>query len=210
MRSKKKRSDPSRLCVIIDCGILDEKKAIGVSRAAAKAGCDMLQLRCKEMDILKAIKIARVIKTIALRQGIPLVINDRAEVAAAIGAHGLHIGRGDISAELAGRILKNGSIIGVSVRTLSEARSARGAQADYIGVGPVFKTPIKEMSGTIGIKILKKIRSLGVPLFAIGGIDSNNIGTLVSNGFRNIAVIRAVLMAEDPFRATLGLKEALS
>jgi thiamine-phosphate pyrophosphorylase len=210
MRSKKKRLEPSRLCVIIDCGILDKKKAIRVSRAAASAGCDMLQLRCKDIDTLKAIKIARPIKAIALRRNIPFIINDRVEVASAVGAHGLHIGRGDIGVELAWRILKKGSLIGVSASNLSEARSAKAVGADYIGVGPVFKTPIKAFTKPIGIGTLKKIRSLGVPLFVIGGIGSNNIDILVSNGFKSIAVIRAVLDAKDPFKATLGLKKVLS
>jgi len=210
MRSKKKLSDPSKLCVIIDCGILDEKRTVSMASAAASAGCDMLQLRFKDIDTLKAIKIARALMPIALKKGIPLIINDRAEVASAVGASGLHIGRGDITAELAGRILKKESIIGISASSLPEARAAKENGASYIGVGPIFKTPIKGFTKPTGIGILKEIRSLGVPLFAIGGIGLGNIHTLVSNGFRNIAVIRAVLEAKDPFKATLRIKKALS
>ena len=222
MRSKKKRPDPSklcpplhresaaRLCVIIDCGILGKKRAVSVARAAASAGCDMLQLRFKDIDTLEAIKIARSLKTIALNRNIPLIVNDRAEVASSVGAHGLHIGRGDITADLAGRILNKGSIIGISTSNLLEARAAKDRNADYIGAGPVFKTPLKGLTRPIGIGVLKKIRSLGVPLFAIGGISLGNIHTLVSSGFRNIAVIRAVLEAKDPFKATLSIKKALS
>jgi len=210
MRLKKKRSDLSKLCVIIDCGILSEKKAVSVARDAVSAGCDMLQLRLKDIDTLMGIKIARALKKVALRRNIPLVINDRAEVALAIGAHGLHIGRGDITAELAGRILEKGSIIGISASNMPEARAARKMGADYMGVGPIFKTPIKRLTKPTGVEVLKKIKSLGVPIFAIGGIALGNVHTLVSNGFRNIAVIRAVLEAKDPFKATLSIKKALS
>lgn len=196
--------------LILDSGILAAKKIFVVAHAAASAGADLIQMREKGPVTKEAFKTAATLKKIARKFSIPFIINDNVALAVASGADGLHIGQGDIDLALARRLMKKDSIIGVSVKNYKQAVEAKEAGADYVGVGAVFKTPIKSASRPKGFGLLKKIRRLNMPAFAIGGINHENISKVIEEGFKNIAVIRAVCAARDPYRATRRLKETLS
>lgn len=209
MRSKEKLLERSRLCVIIDRGVLTRDRAIKTARAAVKAGADMIQLRCKESDTVEAVRTAIAIRRITLRKSV-FIVNDRPEVAAASGADGLHIGKGDVDINLARRLLGREKIIGVSASGVKAAGIAKRSGASYLGVGPIFKTPIKRCKRPIGVRRVAGIAKLDIPFFVIGGINEGNIKRLASNGIKRVAVIRAVSSASDPFLATRRLKEALA
>jgi len=209
MRSKEKFQQRSKLCVIIDLCFLTPERAIKTARAAVKAGADMIQLRCKGLDTLKALKMAKAIRRITFRRA-DFIVNDRLEIAIASEADGLHIGNGDTDTGLARRLLGRRSIMGVSASGFKEALRAKKSSASYLGVGPVFKTPIKCGKRPCGVGLLARIRKLNIPILAIGGIDERNLSKLTSRGFKSIAVIRAVSAAHSPFSAVCRLKKALA
>jgi len=169
----------------------------------------MLQLRSKNSSTEETLKTALALKTLTGRYKVPLIINDRVDVAAAVDSDGVHIGQADLRVKAARKILGNSKLIGVTAAGLSEARRAKEEGADYIGVGPVFKTPVKASRKAVGAGLLRKIRKLRVPIIAIGGIDCENISGLTRIGFKRIAVIRAVCSSDKVSRSTRKLKEAI-
>lgn len=209
MRSKEKPLEGSRLCVIIDRGILTRSRALKTARAAVVAGADIVQLRCKELDTVDAIKTAVAIRRVTLGRA-AFIVNDRPEIAVASCADGLHIGNGDVNIKLARRLLGRSKIVGISASGIKEAKAAKKAGASYLGIGPIFKTPIKRGKRLTGAGALADIRKLDIPFFAIGGIDERNIRKLTSKGFKRVAVIRAVSDAKRPYLAVRRLKEALA
>ena len=209
MRSREKLLEGSRLCVIINMDTSTLGRALKTARSVVKAGVDIIQLRCKGQNTLEAIKAAVAIRRMTLGRTI-FIVNDRLDVAAASSADGLHIGNGDVSIRLARKLLGKKMIVGISASRLKEAMDAKKRGASYIGVGPVFKTPIKHGKSPVGARLLADIRKLNIPLFAIGGINEGNIKKLTSKGFKCVAVIRAVTEAPSPFLAAIRLKEAIA
>lgn len=200
----------SNLCVIVDSGLLKRGDVLRAARCAIRAGADMIQLRDKKSPVNVMLKTARLLKAVTKKFGVPLIINDRPEVAIAVCADGVHVGQGDVDISLARRLLGSHRIIGASATDFRQAASAKTKGASYIGAGPIFKTPIKCGRPAKGLSLLARAARLRVPLFAIGGIDHNNVSQLTEKGFCNIAVIRAVCKARDPFTATRKLKKALT
>lgn len=209
MTSKKKPLKDSLLCIILDREILKGSGIISAAGKALRAGADMIQLRDKRSSTKEVIMTALALRRLTKRYGVPLIINDRIDVAVAVNSDGLHIGQADLKAGLVKKIIGKDKLLGVSVADLSEAKRAKKSGADYVGAGPIFKTPIKASRKAIDMKVLKKIRNLHIPIIAIGGIGLNNISGLVRNGFKSVAVIRAVCASQDPLAATMKLREAL-
>lgn len=169
----------------------------------------MLQLRDKRSAVTEVIKTACALKGMAKKGKAVFIVNDRAEVAIASCADGLHIGQGDLRPSLARKLMGSGKLLGISAGTFKEAKRARDDGADYIGVGPIFKSPVKRRLRPVGLKLPDKVNGLKIPFFCIGGISAANIGELRRRGIRNVAVIRAVCGAKNPARAAARLKEAL-
>ncbi len=209
MLLKKRPLKDSLLCVILDRGLLSSKQVKSTANRALMAGADMIQLRGKGCTVKELIRDAVALKRSAAAYNVPVIINDRIDVAAAADSDGLHIGRSDIGISTAKKILGPDKIIGLSVSEPLRISMAKRGGADYIGVGPVFKTPIKASGKISGIGLLKKMRRLNMPIIAIGGINIDNVGQLVRNGFRRVAVIRAVCLSCDVSSATRRLKEAI-
>lgn len=209
MLSKKKLLKDSLLCVILDRDILKGRDIVLIAKKALRAGADMLQLRSKHSSTEEALRTASALKRLTGRYRVPLIINDRVDVAAAVDSDGVHIGRADLRVSVARKILSPGKLIGVTAACLAEAKRAKREGADYVGVGPVFKTPIKASRKALGVGLLKKIRNLRIPIIAIGGIDSKNISKLAQSGFKRVAVIRAVCSSPEALRSTRKLKEAI-
>jgi len=199
----------SRLYVILDRDI-PGANIYDVARQAGKAGADIMQLRGKHSSQSKLFKTALALKKITKRARIPFIVNDDPALAVAVGADGLHIGRGDIDIGLARRLLGRDKLIGVSAKSYKQALAAKKAGADYLGIGPVFHTPIKRWLRPRGFGLLGKVRRLNIPAFAIGGINMNNISKVTAKGFKRIAVIRAVSAAKNPYLACKRLKVALA
>ena len=210
MRSKRDLLKRSCLCVILDRAYLPGEKIFKVARGAILGGASLIQIRDKSSSTGELIKVIKKLKAITKKRGIPLIANDRADAAVSGGADGLHIGQGDIGARLARKLIGKDKILGVSVDNFNQALKAKQDGADYIAVGPIFKTPVKKEKKQKGVGCLAGFKKSGIPCFAIGGVDTTNVAKLAAIGITNIAVIRAVSCARDPRCAAKRLKEALN
>jgi thiamine-phosphate pyrophosphorylase len=175
---------------------------------AIEGGCTLVQLREKNCSSLEFCRTAAGIKKITDRYHIPLIINDRADIALAAGAAGVHVGQDDIPAAAARRIIGKNGILGVSVSTVEEALRAQADGADYLGVGALFPTGTKPDAQAVPIEVLKNIVSASrVPVAAIGGISRETLPFLKNTGIAGIAVVSAVMAAKDISGAARELKE---
>lgn len=174
---------------------------------AAKAGVACVQLREKNIATRDFIEEARRIQEILTPYKIPLIINDRIDVALAVEADGVHVGQSDMPYAMARKLMGPRSIIGLSVETWEDVEIAEKLDADYLGVSPVFETPTKtDTKGSWGLEGLSKIRAYSRhPLVAIGGLNASNAKDVVMAGADSIAVVSAVCSAPDPFMASVEL-----
>jgi thiamine-phosphate pyrophosphorylase len=200
--------DPETLTLLIITDDLRDGMAGLVARAAAavRGGATMLQLRLKDADARTQVEVARaLIATLP----VPVIVNDRADVALAAGAAGVHVGADDLPVDALRRITPPGFIIGASVGSEAEAERADGA--DYVGIGPVYGTASKDDAGdAIGVDGFARLRArCPAPAVAIGGIDASNAGAVISAGARGIAVIRAVMRAPEPEAAARAIRSAI-
>jgi thiamine-phosphate pyrophosphorylase len=196
-----------RLIAITD-SLRDGPRGLALRAAAAVAGgATMLQLRLKDESARTLVEIARTIQ--AMSPEVPLIINDRADVALAAGAAGVHVGVDDLSPALLRRVVPPGFIIGASVGSDDEV--ARAAGADYVGIGPVFTTGSKSDAGAaIGPTRFRELaRRCGLPAVAIGGITSERVADVLSAGAAGVAVISALFGAPDPTTAARAIRNAL-
>jgi thiamine-phosphate pyrophosphorylase len=196
-----------RLIAITD-SLRDGPRGLALRAAAAvEGGATMIQLRLKEESARSLVEIARVVRTMV--PGVPLLINDRADVALAAGADGVHVGVDDLSPALLRRIAPAGFIIGASVGSDDEVERAEGA--DYVGIGPVYATGSKPDAGAaIGpARFAELARRCGVPAVAIGGISAETVPGVIAAGADGIAVISALFGAPDPTLAARALRAAL-
>ncbi len=172
--------------------------------AAVRGGVDIVQLRDKELadgELLQALHEAR---DVTRRRGVPLVVNDRPDLATLCAADCVHVGQGDLPVEAVRRF---GLPVGLSTHSRAEIDAAR---ADYLGVGPVYATPTKEGRPAVGLELVRYAAAHArVPWFAIGGIDRTNVEDVVAAGAGRIAVVRAIGEASDPEEAARELRTAL-
>jgi len=199
------------------CLVTDEKLCLGKSlflvvRQAAEGGVTMVQLREKEINTKEFIEKALRIKEILKPYKIPLIINDRVDVALAVKADGVHVGQNDMPFELLRKIIPENMIIGLSVETIEQAMKAESFKVDYLGVSPVFTTLTKtDMSNYWGIAGLKTLRSLTKhKLIAIGGINKSNVQEVIQAGADGVAVVSAICSAEEPKEASFELLSIIS
>jgi thiamine-phosphate diphosphorylase len=182
-----------------------------IAEAAARAGADAIQLRDKKSCTADLIKDALAIKGALKGSKTLFLINDRVDVALCCGANGVHLGSRDMPPGLARKLIGDTGIIGVSADNPVECRRAEKMGADYIGLGPVFKTSTKSDAGrALGCEFIGKasLRS-GIPVLAIGGIKKGDIKELVKCGVRWIAVGSGILNEKDVYRATASFKSIL-
>ena len=172
--------------------------------AAVGGGVDIVQIREKELPDEELIPVLHEARQVTRRLGVPLVVNDRPDLAALVGADYVHVGQDDMPVEAARRF---GVAVGLSTHAPEEIDGAGG---DYIGVGPVYATPTKEGRPAVGLELVRYAAAHARQAwFAIGGIDETNAGDVVAAGATRIAVVRAIGDAGDPERAAAALKIAL-
>jgi len=172
--------------------------------AAVRGGVDLVQLREKRLDDRALLPVLEGTRAITRRLGVPLVVNDRPDLAVLVGADYVHVGQDDMPTEAARRF---GIPVGLSTHSRDELDAA---EADYVGVGPVYATPTKEGRPAVGLELVRyAAEHARVPWFAIGGIDAGNLADVVAAGATRIAVVRAIGDAEDPERAARELRAAL-
>lgn len=178
--------------------------------AVLGAGVDLLQLREKEMEALPLLELAEIFRERCDAYGVPFIVNDRADVALAARADGVHLGQDDLPVEEARRVLGRYAIVGRSTHDAEQMRRAMTEDVDYVVVGPVFETPTKPGRPATGVDLLRlAAKEVTKPWFAIGGIDTTTIEDVRAAGATRIVVVRAITHASDPAAATKELRAAL-
>ena len=181
---------------------------LNIIEEAIKGGTTIVQLREKTASTKEFYDLALKVKEITSRYGVPLLINDRIDIALAVGSEGVHIGQDDMPADIAREIIGEDKILGVSASTVEEAKKAEIDSADYIGSGAVFPTSTKDDADSVSKEELKEIvDSIDIPVVAIGGITVENAHTLKGSGIAGFSVVSAIMSAEDPKEASGKLKE---
>ncbi len=191
------------------CGGRDLKAIIA---QAVKGGASCIQLREKDVSTRFFVEEAREVKRLLFPFHVPLIINDRVDVALAAEADGVHIGQADMPYETARRLMGPKAVIGLSVETWDDVENAERLDVDYLGVSPVFDTPTKTDTKSMwGLEGLARIRARSRhPLVGIGGLNATNAEDVILAGADSIAVVSAICSAQDPLLAAQGLCTIIS
>lgn len=210
MKTNKLEIDYS-LYLVTDRFLAGGRSLEHIVREGIDGGVTVVQLREKNARTRHFLDQALRFKRVTSESGIPLIINDRLDIAMACEAEGVHLGQEDMSCRLARRIAGKDMIIGVSVSTLDEALAAETEGADYLGVGPLFATLTKaDALAPTGLDILSEIRrAVYIPLVGIGGITPGNVGSVIRSGADGAAVVSAVVSHPDPESAARQLLSAI-
>ncbi len=202
---------PSPLYVILDRSVARGRTLPELLEAVLAGGCRMVQLREKAMPLSELFPVAQVLRRRSREAGALFIVNDRADLARALDADGLHLGQDDLPGIAGRRLLRPGMILGVSTHDADQARRALADGADYIAVGSMFPTGTKPGFQLVGPDLIRRVRpEIAIPLVAIGGINEDNCEEVVSAGADAVAVISAVCAAADPETATRRFLERLA
>jgi len=195
------------LYLVTDRGLAGDRPLEEVVLAAVEGGAGVVQLREKELATRAFVESARRLKALLEPRGIPLIVNDRVDVALAAGADGVHLGQEDMAYPDARALLGPDAIIGLSVETPEDVREAEGFDVDYLGVSPIFPTPTKsDTKGAWGLDGLAEVRRMSRHrLVAIGGLNATNAADAIRAGADAVAVVSAICAAADPRRAAKEL-----
>ena len=195
------------LYLVTDRMLMSTKTLGEAVEQAVIGGCTMVQLREKEILSLDFYVLASEMKKITDRYGIPLIINDRIDIAMAVGAAGVHIGQKDIPADIARKVIGKDMLLGVSAVSAAEAVNAAKAGADYLGVGAMFPTGTKPDAGFVSMEELGRIRrAVDIPIVVIGGISRENAMLFQPMGIDGLAVVSAVIAQPDIKKSAADLK----
>jgi thiamine-phosphate pyrophosphorylase len=199
------------LYLVTDRGLARGRTTLEIVKTAVYGGTTVVQLREKDCSTREFIEQAYSIKEFLKDHGVPLIINDRLDVAQAVKADGVHLGQGDMPLGLAKQILGNSMIIGISAESLQDAIEAEKGGADYLGVSPIYATPTKtDTAPPLGLAGLKKIRkAVQLPLVGIGGLSTENAADVIRSGADGVAVVSAIVAADDPETAARELRQAI-
>lgn len=178
---------------------------------AIKGGCTVIQLREKNCSSKEFYDLAVNVKKITDKYNVPLIINDRVDIAMAVDAAGVHIGQSDLPADVVKRIIGDDKIIGVSTAKLEEALKAVKDGADYLGVGAMYSTDTKTDARPVTMEELKEIRkNVDIPIVVIGGINMNTLGNFKNMGIDGLAVVSAIVAQPDVEKAAKDMYEAFT
>lgn len=208
------RTSPAnwRLCVITDELVGRGRSHLRIAEEAIRGGADVIQLRDKTASGHRLYEVALTLRKLTRDAKVPLIVNDRLDVAMAVDADGVHVGQQDLPASAARRILGSGKILGVSAETAEEALLAEKDGADYLGVGPIFEARGTKVDAgaPLGLELIERIRRhTRLPIVAIGGINAENARQVREAGADAAAVISAIVAEDDIVQATRRLKLAL-
>lgn len=195
-----------RLYLVSDQKVLQNRDFLSSLEEAILGGVTVLQLRDKEASSKEFYDLALEIKKLTEKYKIPLIINDRIDIALAVDAEGVHLGQQDMPITVARGLVGPDKIIGASTATLEEARKAESEGADYIGVGALFPTATKNNTRRVSLDQLTIIKkNVSIPVVGIGGISERNIQSIISTGVDGVAVVSAILGKDDIQQATKDL-----
>lgn len=201
----------ARLYGILDLGYVTPDAAAGTVQAMLSGGVQLLQLRGKEQprEVLRAVALE--IAPLLREAGVPLIINDDAQLAAELGADGVHLGQDDLPLAQARAMLGPDAILGKSTHSLAHAIAAENEGADYIGVGPIFATPTKPGRQPVGLELIAKINAaVSLPRFCIGGIKEENLPEVMAAGAERVVIVSGILQSADVAAYCRRVREQLA
>jgi thiamine-phosphate pyrophosphorylase len=195
--------------LVTDRDLARGRTTLEIVAAAIRGGVSCIQVREKTCSTGEFIDEALAIRSLLARHEIPLIINDRVDVALAVKADGIHLGQKDMPCSMARQLIPESMIVGISVESLDDAIAAQKDGADYLGVSPIYPTPTKtDTAQALGLEGLRSIRSeVDLPLVGIGGLNADNAAAVIYNGADGVAVVSAIVAADDPEAATRDLIE---
>lgn len=198
------------LYLVTDSTGLEEKIFLQKIESALQNGVTLLQLREKEKSTREYIALAEKVHEISQKYGIPLLIDDRIDVALAVGAEGVHLGQSDMPIDTARKIMGSGYIIGATTKTVPQALEACEKGADYLGVGAIYPTTTKVKTVLTSVDTLQDIcDSVSIPVNAIGGLNSENIDILSGKSIAGICVVSAIMKSADSGESAGLLRKAM-
>jgi thiamine-phosphate pyrophosphorylase len=200
-----------RLFGILDLGYIDASELPRVAEAMLQGDVDLVQLRAKKQSLEEIVDLAGALHQITSGAGIPLIVNDHAEVASQVPIEGVHVGQDDDSIAHARKKAGRHVLVGKSTHSFEQAVAAEREGADYIGFGPIFATPTKPDYQPIGLTGIKRVHNeVTVPIFCIGGIKIDNLGQLIAAGTKRVAIVSGLLKASDIAKYARACKTLLS
>lgn len=198
-----------RLYLVTDSSGLTTEQFLEKAEAAIQGGATVLQIREKDKTTREYIELAGKLHRITQKYNVPLIVDDRIDVAMAIGAEGVHLGQSDMPIDIARRILGPDMIIGATTKTVDQALEAYEKGADYLGVGAIFPTTTKVKTVLTSVDTLKDIcAAVPIPVNAIGGLNKDNIGILKGAPIAGICVVSAIMKSDDPRKTAAELRSA--
>ena len=181
----------------------NEEKFLKTIENAILGGVTLVQIREKTADTLDFYNLSLKVKEITTKYNIPLIINDRVDIALAIDADGVHVGQNDMPCEVTRKLIGKNKILGVSATTVEEAKKAEKDGADYIGTGAIFPTSTKDDAKSVTKKeLIEIVESVNIPVVAIGGITKENASELKDTGIKGLSVVSAIMSADNPKKAS--------
>lgn len=200
----------TRIYFITDSTPYTEQEFLDRVRSALRGGVSLIQLREKERSTREYIDLAHKVGVLAQEFGVPLIIDDRIDVALASGVQGVHLGQSDMPIKTARKILGEDFIIGATAKTVEQALEAFEQGADYLGVGAIYPTTTKVKTVLTSTEMLDKIcKAVPIPVNAIGGLNKDNIDVLKGIGISGICAVSAIMKADDPENAVKELSAAV-
>jgi thiamine-phosphate pyrophosphorylase len=187
-----------RLYGILDLGYVEARDAARTVEQMIEGGVDLIQLRGKKQSLGELVDLAAELHDFIAESSTPLIVNDHAEIAARVPVEGVHIGQDDDSIEIVRQKARRDILIGKSTHSLEQARAAQGEGADYIGFGPVFATPTKPDYAPIGLEDIRRVHAeVNLPIFCIGGINIDNLQSVIDAGAKRVVMVSALLKAHN-------------
>jgi len=200
-----------RLYGILDLGYVGIDDAERLTKSMIDGDVDLIQLRAKEHSVEEIVDLAGKLHEVTSAAGVPLIVNDHAEVAAKVPVEGVHLGQDDDSLAHARKKAGRHVLVGKSTHSLEQAVEAEREGADYVGFGPIFATPTKPDYQPIGLTGIKRVHNeITVPTFCIGGIKIDNLGQVIAAGARRVAIVSGLLRAPDIAKYARACKALLN
>jgi len=187
-----------RLYGIIDLGYVERHDAAHVLEQMIEGGVDLIQLRGKNKSIRELIDLSAELHELTAKSSTPLIVNDHAEIAKRVPVEGVHVGQDDDPIEIVRQGVGRDLLIGKSTHSLEQAHAAEREGADYIGFGPIFMTPTKPDYAPIGLEDVRRVHAeVNLPIFCIGGINVDNLQSVIEAGAKRVVMVSALLKAHN-------------
>jgi thiamine-phosphate pyrophosphorylase len=187
-----------RLYGIIDLGYVERRDAPRMVEQMVEGGVDLIQLRGKNRSIEELMEVSAELHELTAMSSTPLIVNDHAEIAQRVPVEGVHVGQDDDTIQVARQKAAREILVGKSTHSLEQARAAEGEGADYIGFGPIFATPTKPDYTPVGLEDIRRVHAeVALPIFCIGGINIDNLQSVIDAGGKRVVMVSALLKAHS-------------